>query len=128
MEYMTSFISAFLFGNCILLVGTQNPIHSILLLIVVFFMGSLLFFFLNVEYFALLFLIVYVGAIVVIFLFIVMMLEIKMINFSERIKDLFSYQNLILAFLLIEVLNFINQDYLNILFIENLSLNKVKDI
>ncbi len=114
MEYFSSFLSAFLFGNCILIVGVKNPIHSILLLIVVFFIGSILFFILHVEYFALLFLIVYVGAIVVLFLFIVMMLEIKMINFSERMKDLFSFKNLILAFFLVEVLNFTNEEFLNI--------------
>jgi NADH:ubiquinone oxidoreductase subunit 6 (subunit J) len=117
MEYFSSFISAFIFGSCLLIIGVKNPIHSILLLIVVFFLGSILFFILNVEYFALLFLIVYVGAIVVLFLFIVMMLEIKMINFSERIKDLFSFRNLILGFFLLEVLNFSNEDFLRFSFI-----------
>jgi len=65
---------------------------------------------LQVEYFAILFMIVYVGAIVVLFLFIVMMLEIKMVNVAERFIDLFSFKNLILAFLLLEVLLFANED------------------
>lgn len=56
------------------------------------------------DYFALLFLIVYVGAIVVLFLFIVMMLELKMVNLTERFSDLFNYRNLVLPALFIEIL------------------------
>ena len=111
---MNSFISiiiAFLFGASTLVIGVQNPIHSILILIMVFFLGSTLLFLLCLEYFALLFLIVYVGAIVVLFLFIVMMLEIKMINTSERFRDLFSFRNLILSFLVIEVLFFSFEEF-----------------
>jgi NADH:ubiquinone oxidoreductase subunit 6 (subunit J) len=114
MEYFLSFISAFLFGGCTLVIGVQNPIHSILILILVFLLGSILLFVLQVEYFALLFMIVYVGAIVVLFLFIVMMLEIKMVNVSERFRDLFSFRNLILAFLVIEVLLLSSSDVLDI--------------
>jgi len=111
---MNSFISiiiAFLFGASTLVIGVQNPIHSILILIMVFFLGSTLLFLLCLEYFALLFLIVYVGAIVVLFLFIVMMLEIKMINTSERFRDLFSFRNLILGFLVLEVLFFSFEEF-----------------
>lgn len=111
---MNSFISiiiAFLFGAATLVIGVQNPIHSILILIMVFFLGSTLLFLLCLEYFALLFLIVYVGAIVVLFLFIVMMLEIKMINTSERFRDLFSFRNLILGFLVLEVLFFSFEEF-----------------
>lgn len=69
---------------------------------------------LQVEYFALLFMIVYVGAIVVLFLFIVMMLEIKMVNISERFRDLFSFRNIIIGFLLLEVLLLTGEDFFEI--------------
>jgi NADH:ubiquinone oxidoreductase subunit 6 (subunit J) len=111
MTFFISFIVSFLFGASTLVIGVQNPIHSILILIIVFFLGSLLLFLLCMEYFALLFLIVYVGAIVVLFLFIVMMLEIKMVNTSERFRDLFSFQNIILAFLVFEVLFFSSEEF-----------------
>ena len=58
----------------------------------------------SLDYFGLLFLIVYVGAIVVLFLFIVMMLELKMVNISERFKDLFNYKNLFLSCLVVLIL------------------------
>lgn len=90
--------------------------HSILLLMRVFFLGTLLLFFLQREYFARLFLIVYVGAIVVLFLFIIRRLELKRIHVARRLRDLFSYRYLILAFILVEVLfllfhNFFNLEY-----------------
>lgn len=115
MTYFISFITAFLFGGCVLVVGVQNPIHSILILILVFVLGSILLFVLQVEYFAILFMIVYVGAIVVLFLFIVMMLEIKMINVAEKLKDFFSFRNIILSFLLMEVLIYLSYNFLDII-------------
>jgi len=110
MEFFITFILSFIFGASTLVIGVKNPIHSILILILVFFLGSVLLFFLCMEYFALLFLIVYVGAIVVLFLFIVMMLEIKMVNSSERFSDLFSFKNLILLFLVVEILIFSTEE------------------
>jgi len=38
-------LGAFRCGTCILVIGAQNPVHSILLLIRVFFLGTLLLFF-----------------------------------------------------------------------------------
>lgn len=63
------------------------------------------------EYFAILFLIVYVGAIVVLFLFIVMMLDLKLLNVSQRFKDLFSYRYIIIPFLTIEIFMLILIDH-----------------
>ena len=110
-ESFIFFIISFLFGASTLVIGARNPIHSILILILVFFLGSILLFLLSMEYFAILFLIVYVGAIVVLFLFIVMMLEIKMVNSSERFSDLFSFKNIILGFLVLEILFFSNEEF-----------------
>lgn len=100
---MLTYYVAMLLGACTLAIAVQNPIHSLLMLIAAFIMGSLILTMFALDYFALLFLIVYVGAIVVLFLFIVMMLELKMVNISERYYDLFNYRNLILPSLLIEL-------------------------
>ena len=124
-ESIISFIISFLFGASTLVIGARNPIHSILILILVFFLGSILLFLLSMEYFAILFLIVYVGAIVVLFLFIVMMLEIKMVNSSERFSDLFSFKNIILGFLVLEILFFSNEEFWDItpVFENNIKFN-----
>lgn len=57
-----------------MVVGSSNPIHSVLFLVLVFCNVSVLFILLGAEFLAMLFLIVYVGAIAVLFLFVVMML------------------------------------------------------
>jgi NADH:ubiquinone oxidoreductase subunit 6 (subunit J) len=101
---LLSYYAAMILGACTLAIAVQNPIHALLMLIFAFIMGSLLLTMFALDYFALLFLIVYVGAIVVLFLFIVMMLELKMVNISERFRDLFNYRNLILPSLLVELL------------------------
>lgn len=78
---------------------------------------------LHLEYFALLFLIVYVGAIVVLFLFIVMMLDLKMINVSERFRDLFTYRNIVIPFVLIEFLVLFSTDLIDLGVIYNINEN-----
>mgnify|MGYP001950491085 CR=1 FL=1 len=110
------------FACTTLLIGISNPIHSILLLIAVFAMGSLLLFMLNVEFFAIIFLIVYVGAIAVLFLFIIMMLDIKVINTAQKVKDFFSYRNIILVCLLTLLLIFLNDEILDLTSFTNNSL------
>ena len=97
-------VGAFRCGTCLLVIGAQNPVHSLLLLIRVFALGTLLLFTLQREYFALLFLIVYVGAIVVLFLFVIRRLEIKMINVTRRLRDLLAPRHLVVGILLLEVL------------------------
>lgn len=114
MMNLLSFISALLFGASSLVIGITNPIHSILLLIFVFFLGSLLLFVLQLEYFALLFLIVYVGAIVVLFLFIVMMLEIRTLNVTQKFQDLFAYRSWILVLLAFEFFFILSQGLVDI--------------
>lgn len=114
MMNLLSFISALLFGASSLVIGITNPIHSILLLIFVFFLGSLLLFVLQLEYFALLFLIVYVGAIVVLFLFIVMMLEIRTLNVTQKFQDLFAYRSWILVLLAVEFFFILSQGLVDI--------------
>jgi len=79
-----------------------------------FFLGSLLLFVLQLEYFALLFLIVYVGAIVVLFLFIVMMLEIRTLNVTQKFQDLFAYRSWILVLLAFEFFFILSQGLVDI--------------
>ena len=97
-------VGAFRCGTCLLVIGAQNPVHSLLLLIRVFGLGTLLLFTLHREYFALLFLIVYVGAIVVLFLFVIRRLEIKRVNVTRRLRDLLAPRHLVVGVLLLEVL------------------------
>lgn len=66
-----------------MVIASRNPIHSILYLILVFCNITFVLIILGIEFIAITFLIVYVGAIAVLFLFVVMMLNIKIIELDE---------------------------------------------
>lgn len=90
-SFLLYFLIALTMGISRLVFIVINPIHSILNLIGVFFLGNCLLFFISIEYYARLFLIVYVGAIVVLFLFIIIRLELKIINTVQLYNDYFRY-------------------------------------
>ena len=58
----------------------NNPVQSLLFLILTFAFSSMLFLILGIEFISLLIFMVYIGAIAVLFLFIVMMLNIKIVE------------------------------------------------
>ena len=64
----------------LMVVGSRNPVYSVLFLILAFFNAAGLFVLIGAEFLAMLLVVVYVGAVAVLFLFVVMMLD---INFSE---------------------------------------------
>lgn len=67
----------------LLIIVSKNPIHSILYLIMVFCCVTFVLLIMGIEFIAITFLIVYVGAIAVLFLFVVMMLNIKVLELDE---------------------------------------------
>lgn len=82
-------MSVYLLAICCLVVFiglfvilTNNPVHSILALVLIFFLSSCLTLSLGVEFLAILILIVYVGAISVLFLFVVMLLNIRVLELN----------------------------------------------
>ncbi|CAM9259244.1 unnamed protein product [Discosporangium mesarthrocarpum] len=75
----------FLFGCLVLflafkVVSTQNPVYSVLYLVLTFVLSSVFVLILGLDFIALFFVLVYVGAIAVLFLFVVMMLDIKLVE------------------------------------------------
>ena len=63
-----------------MVLNTPNPVQSILFLILCFIFCSFLFVILGAEFLGILLLIVYVGAISILFLFVVMMLNIRLLE------------------------------------------------
>jgi NADH-quinone oxidoreductase subunit J len=63
--------------SAIYVIGTKNPVHSILSLVLMFVNASALFILIGAEFIAMMILIVYIGAVAVLFLFIVMMLDLR---------------------------------------------------
>jgi NADH-quinone oxidoreductase subunit J len=112
-------------------VYAKNPIQSVLFLVLVYLYSILIFLNLGAEYLALLILIVYVGALSIFFLFIVMMLNLRIVEVYNKFYNyitLGSFLGLFFFFFLIysfyfffgltNTLNFYN--YKN-LFISNFS-------
>lgn len=67
-------------SSALLVLLSKNPIQSLLSLIFTFALSSVLFFVLGVEFVSLLIFVVYIGAIAVLFLFVIMMLNIKIVE------------------------------------------------
>ena len=83
--YIYFIVAAMAIASSIVVITARNPIHSILALIIVVLNVVFLIFLLEAEFLALIFVGVYLGAVTVLFLFIVMMLNIKAIDFSKEI-------------------------------------------
>lgn len=65
-------------------ITSKNPIMSVFWLVLAFTNASLLLILLGVEFLPILFIIVYVGAIAILFLFVVMLLNIKLVEITEN--------------------------------------------
>lgn len=89
----------------------KNPIHSILFLIFVFLNISILWFLLYAEYIAILLIIIYAGAVSILFLFILLMVNIHVIDVKDT---LMRYVPLSLIILFILILLSILLDLINI--------------
>lgn len=76
--------AALIFICSLLSIFSKNTIHSILYLILVFCNGSGLLLLYNVDYIAMVYVVVYIGAIAVLFLFVVMMLNIKLLELNDN--------------------------------------------
>jgi len=83
MDILFYIIATSVLIGSLLVILSRNPVHSVLSLILVFCLSSVLLLLLDVDFLALLFVVVYVGAIAVLFLFVIMMLNVKIVQVSE---------------------------------------------
>ncbi len=92
-------------------ISVRNPVHSVLFLMLVFCNVTVLLILLQSEFLALIFLMVYVGAIAVLFLFVVMMLNIRMIEWSQYLYKFLPIGSFIGFVLLIQMLAVLKSDF-----------------
>ena len=95
----------------LLVIGSRNPIHSILSLVLVFFNAAGLLILLGVEFLAMLFLIVYVGAVAVLFLFVIMMLNIKIVGVKSSIYRYLPFAIIVISLLCLGLIPIIETDF-----------------
>ncbi len=112
-------LSLLILLNAIMIITNKNPVHSILFLVLVFTLTTGFLLILGVEFIAMLFLVVYVGAITVLFLFVVMMLNVKIVELNERFLRYLPIGLFIGVIFFVEIIYLIN----NNLSIKNLNIN-----
>lgn len=71
--------------SAIMVIASNNPIHSVVSLILTFVNAAGLLILLKIDFISMMFIVVYVGAVAVLFLFVVMMLNIKLNEISENL-------------------------------------------
>lgn len=98
------FFSFVLILSSLMIILSQNAIYSVLFLVLSFFSSSSILFLLECEYISLIFIIIYVGAIAVLFLFVVMMLDIKTVDFTKSSLKYFPFGSFIGIVFLLEIL------------------------
>jgi len=98
--------------SALMVIRSENPVHSVLFLILTFFNAAGLLLLLEVEFLAMVFVVVYVGAIAVLFLFVVMMLDIKIHRQSEDFFRYLPIGGLIGIVFLLEIFLVLNGDYI----------------
>lgn len=76
------FFSSLAIFGALMVIRSENPIHSLLFLVLVFTNGAALLLLLEVEFMAMLFILVYVGAVSILFLFVLMILDLKIAYLS----------------------------------------------
>ena len=96
--------SAVAIAAAVMVIGSRNPVHSVLYLILAFFNAAGLFVLLGAEFLAMLLVVVYVGAVAVLFLFVVMMLDVDFVEMREGFLDYLPIGGFIGIILLAELL------------------------
>ena len=71
--------------SSLMVIRSENPVHSVLFLILAFFNAAGLLILMEMEFLSLIFIVVYVGAIAVLFLFVVMMLNVKISEVEDEV-------------------------------------------
>jgi NADH-quinone oxidoreductase subunit J len=80
--------SAIMIASAFMVIGSRNPVHSVLFLILTFVNAAGLFVLMGAEFLAMILVVVYVGAVAVLFLFVVMMLD---VDFAELRQGFLQY-------------------------------------
>ena len=99
--YVFAFVAM---ASAAMVVISRNPVYSVLFLILAFFNAAALFVLIGAEFIAMILVIVYVGAVAVLFLFVVMMLDINLVELREGFLKYLPVGAMIGVVLLAEIL------------------------
>ena len=80
------FFAIFLIFSSLSVIFSKNPVNSVLFLILAFLNSTFLFILIGAEFVGIILAIVYIGAVAILFLFVVMMLDIELIDIVFSVK------------------------------------------
>lgn len=95
----------------VFVIGSKNIITSLLYLINIYLLTAILFLFIGAEFLALTIIIIYIGAISILFLFVIMMLNLRLMDIHNHLISYIPIGCFIILFLLIEIIYLIETDY-----------------
>ena len=96
--------SAVTIASGVMVIGSRNPVHSVLFLILAFVNSAGLFVLLGAEFLGMILIVVYVGAVAVLFLFVVMMLDVDFVELRQGFLNYLPVGALVGIVLLAELL------------------------
>jgi NADH-quinone oxidoreductase subunit J len=96
--------SAVTIASAVMVIGSRNPVHSVLFLILAFVNAAGLFVLLGAEFLAMILVVVYVGAVAVLFLFVVMMLDVDFVELRQGFLNYLPIGGLIGVVMLAELI------------------------
>jgi len=123
--YLQTFVLLIFLTCSTILIFSKNPAHSVFFLVVVFFCSSVLLIMFGFDFIGLLFLIIYVGAISVLFLFVVMMLDLQVVNLTQKEFYKIGFTLFIILPVVFYLLHHFNSSFLftKIFFLDSLFIN-----
>lgn len=105
--------------NCFMVIFSKNSVTSVLYLISVFILVSLNLLLIGAEFLAILIIIIYIGAISILFLFVIMMLNLRIVEVYSSLVNIFPIGIFLALFSFAELFYIIKKDYYLLNFIYN---------
>lgn len=98
----------------LMVISSKNTVSSVFFLILTFVNSSILLLIIEVEFLSMIFLVIYVGAIAVLFLFVVMMINVRLVELNENILRYLPVGGLIGILFFSEIFYIISKKFYNI--------------
>ena len=111
--YVFLIFSLLLVFSSLKVITINNPVKAAIYLIVAFFASAVLWLLLNAEFLAIILVLVYVGAVMIMFLFVVMMLDINMVEIKEGFVGYFPFGLLVFITTALLLIFFLNDQFSN---------------
>jgi len=86
-NFLIDFISLFAILSSVLVITSKNPVIAVIFLISLFINTAVYLILLDIGFIGISYIIIYIGAITVLFLFIIMMIDIRLVDILETGRD-----------------------------------------